>query len=153
MDISVRKACAQDYDACESIMQQVQQLHVGMRPDIYRPVEVAYPREEFDENVARGMLYVAETADGVCGILQMLLRRVRSPHQCERSVLFIETMAVDEAHRGQGIGHRLIDRAKALQSEMGLDGLELQVNARNLRALKMYEDCGFTFKSINMELL
>ncbi len=34
-----------------------------------------------------------------------------------------------------------------------LDGLELQVNARNTAARKMYEKLGFTEKSVNLELL
>ena len=35
----------------------------------------------------------------------------------------------------------------------GSDGIELQVNARNHAAYEMYKKCGFTEKSINMELL
>lgn len=33
------------------------------------------------------------------------------------------------------------------------DGIELQVNAKNKAAYKIYSDYGFTNKSINMELL
>lgn len=36
---------------------------------------------------------------------------------------------------------------------MGLDGIGLQVNAKNRAAYEMYQKCGFTEKSINMEFL
>ena len=37
--------------------------------------------------------------------------------------------------------------------EKNMDGIELQVNARNGAAYEMYKRYGFTEKSINMELL
>ena len=37
--------------------------------------------------------------------------------------------------------------------EKNLDGIELQVNAKNNAAYEMYKKYGFTEKSINMELL
>lgn len=61
-------------------------------------------------------------------------------------------MAVDESYRGKGIGHQLFDFVKVLVEKKHLDGIELQVNARNTLAKKMYESYGFTEKSINMEL-
>ena len=40
-----------------------------------------------------------------------------------------------------------------IKAEKNLDGIELQVNARNSAAYEMYRKYGFTQKSINMELL
>lgn len=40
-----------------------------------------------------------------------------------------------------------------MRIEKNMDGIELQVNARNVTAYEMYKKCGFTEKSINMELL
>ena len=42
---------------------------------------------------------------------------------------------------------------KNLKKEKHFDGIELQVNAKNVAAYEMYKKCGFTEKSINMELL
>ena len=46
-----------------------------------------------------------------------------------------------------------IEFLKNLKKEKNLDGIELQVNARNSAAYEMYKKYGFTEKSINMELL
>lgn len=62
-------------------------------------------------------------------------------------------MAVEEKYRGNGIGHELLEFVKNIVREKNLDGLELQVNAKNVKAKKMYESYGFVEKSINMELL
>ena len=68
-------------------------------------------------------------------------------------VLFVDSMAVEEGYRGRGIGRELFDALLQLCRERGYDGLELQVNARNQAARAMYEKCGFTEKSVNMEFL
>lgn len=71
----------------------------------------------------------------------------------DRKVMFIDSMAVDEKYRGQGIGHELFAFVRNICGKQGYDGLELQVNAKNTVAKRMYEKYGFTEKSINMELL
>lgn len=82
-----------------------------------------------------------------------MYRHIENPLQVTRNIIFIDSMAVDEKYRGKGIGHAFIDFLKALRNKKGYDGIELQVNAKNEAAYKMYADYGFTNKSINMELL
>ena len=50
-------------------------------------------------------------------------------------------------------GHHFFEMLKDLKKEKHFDGIELQVNAKNVAAYEMYKKCGFTEKSINMELL
>ena len=45
------------------------------------------------------------------------------------------------------------ERLKEIKAKKRLDGIELQVNAKNQAAYEMYCNYGFTEKSINMELL
>ena len=142
-----------DYEQVESIMHQVQDLHIEWRPDIYKACDVVLAYEEFLSAVGAENLLVAELDDKVVGILLFTYRHVGSDKQVSRDVLFIDAMAVDEAYRGNGIGHQLFDAVKRIAEEKQLDGIELQVNARNARAKEMYESYGFTEKSINMELL
>ena len=42
--------------------------------------------------------------------------------------------------------------SKQVREEKGYDTIELQVNAKNKIAYEMYQNYGFTEKSINMEL-
>lgn len=149
----IRFARMGDYEAVEGIMMQVQELHIEWRSDIYKKCDVVFAYEEFLEAVGTETLLVAEMEERVVGILLFVYRHIGSDKQVKRNVLFIDAMAVDEVYRGKGIGHQLFDEVKKIAKEKNMDGIELQVNARNTQAKAMYESYGFTEKSINMELL
>ena len=151
--IAIRYAESQDYSQVEMIMQQVQEMHVNWRPDIYKRGDVVLPPEIFNEAVQNKEFIVAETADQIVGLLFYMIRHIESTNQVTRNVLFIDSMAVAEGYRGQGVGHRLFEFAKQIRQHRNLDGIELQVNAKNSEAKAMYDKYGFTEKSINMELL
>ena len=151
-EIRIRPAAESDYPAVERIMQQVQALHVSLRPDIYKPYKIALPREEFDRAVRENRFFAAVCDGEVVGILHLQRHSVGSSTQVSRRVLFVDTLAVDESLRGKSIGQALLNHARSLRDELKLDGLELQVNARNRAARAFYARCGFTEKSVNLEL-
>ena len=49
--------------------------------------------------------------------------------------------------------YHFFEKVKETKAKKNLDGIELQVNAKNKAAYEMYCNYGFTEKSINMELL
>lgn len=153
MNLILRPAQSADYMDVESIMKEVQQLHVDWRPDIYKPADTVYPMAYFQRLISENRLLVAEQDGMVVGLLSCMYRHVESDKQVTRDVLFVDDLAVKEEYRGQGIGTRLLEAARNKVREEHLDGLELQVNARNTAARKMYEAFGFTEKSINLELI
>ena len=77
---------------------------------------------------------MAERNGRVIGHMTFLRRHVESDKQVTRNVLFIDDLAVLESCRGKEIGTALLNSARDLVREEHLDGLELQVNARNLLA-------------------
>ena len=152
MEVIVRLPRLQDYERVSQIMDQVQQLHVEWRPDVYKPASPLITMEMFEAILKDGNWYVAEADGVVVGILELMKRHVESPAQVTKDVLFISTMAIDEKYRGKGIGHLFFEKVKQLKQEKGYDTIELQVNAKNRLAYEMYRKYGFTEKSINMEL-
>jgi len=153
MGIFIRSAKPDDYQAVEAILRQVQKMHIDWRPDIYKLGETALPLERFEQAVKENTLFVAEYESHVAGVLFIVYRHIGNPVQVTRNVIFVDSLAVEEKDRGKGIGHAFFDFLKALKKQKGYDGIELQVNAKNEAAYKMYVDYGFTNKSINMELL
>ena len=151
--MKVRLARENEYDQIEAIMKQIHELHTQWRPDIYKAVETVLPKEQFLEHLRRSEILAAEENGEVVGMAIYVTRRITGGPQVERKVLFIDSMGVKEGHRGQGIGHLLFDELRRIYQEDGYDGLELQVNAKNLAARRMYASYGFTEKSINLELL
>ena len=87
----------------------------------------------------------------MAGILFIIYRHIENPNQVTRNIIFVDSMAVDEKYRGKGIGHAFFDFLKNLKNERGYDGIELQVNAKNKAAYKIYSDYRFTNKSINYD--
>lgn len=153
MEILIRLAREEDYERAENIMQQVQNLHVSLRPDQYKKVPTALPRAEFDELRKKGWFLVAEADGKVVGITSVLVRHVETPHQITRDVLYIEAMAVDENYRKNKIARAFFERLKEWKRQEGFSSIELQVNAKNEVAKTAYKKCGFVEKSINMELV
>lgn len=153
MQIQIRNAKKEEYKAVEALMEQVQKMHISWRPDIYQFNETVLPYEMYEQAVADQTAFVAECDGHVAGIVLIMYRHIENPVQVTRNIIFIDSMAVDEAYRGKGIGHAFFDFLKELKEQRGCDGIELQVNAKNEAAYKMYTDYGFTNKSINMELL
>lgn len=152
MEVIVRLPRLQDYERVSKIMDQVQQLHVEWRPDVYKPASPLITMDMFEAILKDENWYVAEADGVVVGVLELMKRHVESPAQVMKDVLFISTMAVDEKYRGKGIGHLFFEKVKQLKQEKGYDTIELQVNAKNRLAYEMYRKYGFTEKSINMEL-
>lgn len=153
MEIRIRNSKLDEYEAVETIMKQVQQMHIAWRPDLYRHSETVLPFEIYEQAVKDAAFFVAEYEGKIAGILFIMYRHIESPNQVTRNIIFIDSMAVDEKYRGKGIGHVFFDFLRELKNQKGYDGIELQVNARNESAYKMYADYGFTNKSVNMEYL
>lgn len=153
MNTSIRKANALDYQQVEQLMQQVHILHANWRPDIYKHCSVSLSEERFLEHIKNEEIVVLEKEGSVIGIMIYLTRNISGGPMQDRKVLFIDALAVDEKERGNGFGHQLLDYLVRLCKDLQYDGLELQVNAKNLPAMELYTKYGFTPKSINMELL
>lgn len=153
MDIIIRPAETSDFDSVVHILNQVQALHVNWRPDIYKESKNFFSLDAFQDALGRETFYVAESEQKIIGILELTYRHIEFPSMLTRDVIYIDTMAVNENYRGMGIGHHFFEMLKDLKKEKHFDGIELQVNAKNVAAYEMYKKCGFTEKSINMELL
>ena len=151
MKIHIRNAQPDEYQTIEIIMKQVQQMHIDWRPDIYKYNETVLSLEIYKQAVNERTFFVAEYDGNVAGILFIIYRHIENPNQVTRNIIFVDSMAVDEKYRGKGIGHAFFDFLKNLKNERGYDGIELQVNAKNKAAYKIYSDYRFTNKSINYD--
>lgn len=67
MNIKIRHANIDDYQAVEVIMRQVQQMHIDWRPDIYRHSDAVLPTEVYEQAVHNETAYVAVCEGQVTG--------------------------------------------------------------------------------------
>lgn len=82
----IRNARMEDYQEVEKIMQQVQNLHVAWRPDIYQPIETVLPVEEYREMMETEAIIVAEQEGMVCAVSVFLERTYQNPTHVKRRV-------------------------------------------------------------------
>ena len=152
-NINVRYAENSDYEMVEVLMKQVQQLHVEWRPDIYKMGATVLPKDIFEKAVTEKNFLVAEFDGNVVGLLFFYVYHRENDNSVTRDVLFVDSMAVHEDFRGQGIGHALFDYVKAMAKEKHIEAIELSVNAKNTDAMAMYRKYGFGEKSMTMEMV
>ena len=154
MNIQIRSANIKDYESIINIISQVQDMHVEWRPDIYKHNKSLIPKDIFEKIVENNTFFVATNENNdVVGVLELINKHIESPAHITRDIIFIETMAVAKEYRGLGIGHKMFEFIKEMKIKNNFDGIELQVNSKNIAAIEMYKKCGFTEKTINMELL
>ena len=72
MEVKIRSPKQQDYDRFSNIMDQVQLLHVGWRPDVYKPATPLITKEMFEEILKGDNWYVAEADGKVVGVLELI---------------------------------------------------------------------------------
>lgn len=84
MKITIRTPQMQDYDRFSAIMDQVQQMHVDWRPDVYKPASPLITKELFGELLKGDSWYIAETDGIVVGVLEVFKRHVEGPAQVTR---------------------------------------------------------------------
>lgn len=151
--LNIREARIGDYDAVETMFENVQNLHVMLRTDIYKDVDVVISFDEMKEGILNHNIYVAEIDKNIAGIVFFKILHIDNVHQIKRNVLYVECLVVEPDYRRKGVGKSLLDFIKKKKNELSLDGIELQVNAKNINAYDMYRKYGFSEKSINLELL
>lgn len=122
MEIHIRNSKLDEYELVESIMKQVQQMHVSWRPDIYKFSKTVLPFEVYEQAVKEKTFFVAESDGIVAGILFIVYQHIENPNLVTRDIIFIDSMAVDEKYRGKGIGHAFFDFLRKLKKEKGMTG-------------------------------
>lgn len=123
MSAEVRTAGAEDLDAVMAIER------ASFPTD-------AWSEAAMRETFATGDAFVAEEADRVVGYGAVLA----PAGSCDADVL---TIAVEEAHRGEGVGASLLGRMLETAAERGAGRVFLEVRADNPVAQRLYETRGF----------
>lgn len=153
MNLFVRRANTEDCDDFCRIMQQVHDLHVNERPDIYRDGR-AMNTEDFEAMLLDNTrLALVAVFDGcVAGICEAQLKEAsKNPIVVSRRTVWVDAIAVDEKYRGQGIGTALYNFIMKEAESFGAQAVTLNVWTFNRSACGFYKKLGFGEQRIVME--
>lgn len=129
MPTAIRRASAGDAAAAAAI------TSAAYRPYIERIGREPAPMgADFEALIAAGAVWVATDHDRAVGVLVLRL---------QDTVLLLESVAVDPAHQGRGIGRSLIDHAEQVARDAGLGAVDLYTNAHMTENLRLYPSLGY----------
>ena len=144
---TIREVVPADQPALAAIADEVQALHAAAHPAIFRPVGAgaSLPRAYFDELLASetATIQVAEVGGRIVGFA--IVEVFDAPPVeilVPRRTVFISSMVVTAAQRGQGIGRALVEAAVEWGRGRGATALELTVWAFNEAAQAFYARLG-----------
>lgn len=156
-DIQIRNAKSTDYPGVSTLLDQLHELHVQARPDIYKPLQPRLGEKEYADWLAMDdrYLYVAENVEAgkIIGFSSAQLSVIQDHSLfANRRMLYIHELVVDSSHQGQGTGKRLMQTIMDLGRELQADHLELTVSTFNSHAQAFYEQMGLRVRSSRMEI-
>ena len=140
-----------DWEAVKRLSVQIHDLHADWRPDIYYHTEEPYPKPAFLDAINKRLVYVAKLQDVVVGYVVLCVIEKGGPGTVPKRQLRLESICVDEALRGRGIGKAMVTDVRALARVFRCTELILGVHPENDEAIAFYQKCGFRIRTINMD--
>jgi len=136
---------------------QVDMVHHGIRPDLFRGPATKYSEDELHGMLGRREempIFVYEEDGRVLGYAMCQMRqesgsRVLTPVK----TLYLDDLCVDEACRGRNVGRELFEYVKEYAAGAACYNLTLNVWAGNDGALRFYEKCGLKPQKYGMEVI
>lgn len=154
--MKIRFAEARDIPNVIDLLRQVGEVHHRIRPDLFRAGAQKYDEAALNRLLADPSrpILAAEEQGKMVGYAFCILQITKDdPVLCDRKVLYIDDLCVNEDFRGGGAAMALYDRAVSLARELGCDAVTLNVWWGNDRALAFYKKCGLGCQKIGMEMI
>lgn len=112
-----------------------------------------YPiREDAEAAIREGTLYVLRTEEQIAGTVILSHREEKGYAQADwgldiapEQLIVVHTLAVHPQHLSRGVGRRLMEFAIAQAKAQRMRAVRLDVNERNVPAIRLYESLGFAY--------
>lgn len=148
MDLLIRQATADDFEALCELFEDVEALHREALPHVLRKPE---GRAWIQEAVAAAttgdddaVIFVAESAGRAVGLVHASIGYAPDlPIMVPRRYVMIHDLVVGKAFRRAGIGRALVERVHEWALARDVAEVELNVWEFNKPALALYEEMGY----------
>ncbi|NLG79133.1 MAG: GNAT family N-acetyltransferase [Firmicutes bacterium] len=147
MDVSIRQATANDFEALCELLEDVEALHREALPHVFRKPE---GRGWIQEAVAAAttgddaVIFVAESAGRAVGLVHASIGYAPDlPIMVPRRYVMIHDLVVGKDFRRVGIGRALVERVHEWALARDVAEVELNVWEFNRPALALYKEMGY----------
>ena len=154
MEISVRKATAEDYNSLCELFDEIDTLHRDNLPHLFQKPSGSVREQEYysgliaDENVG---LFVAEADGKLVGFVHAIVRDTPAfPVFVPRRYAIVDGIVVKSEFQNRGIGIILMDKMQEWAIAKGAASIELNVYEFNETAISFYEKLGYQTLSRKM---
>jgi diamine N-acetyltransferase len=147
MQISVRKATADDYNSLCKLFDEIDALHRDHLPHMFqKPGGAAREQDYYSGLIADGniALLVAEAGGNLVGFVHAIVRETPAfPVFVPRRYAIVDGIVVKSGFQNHGIGRMLMDKMQAWATANGATSIELNVYEFNETAISFYERLGY----------
>ena len=154
--MEIRFADRRDIPGMIDLLQQVGEVHHQIRPDLFRSGAQKYDEAALEallRDQTRPILAAVE-GDTLLGYCFCILQTTEADSVlCDRKVLYIDDLCVDEHRRGTGVAKALYEKTLDYARSLGCQAVTLNVWCGNDRAMAFYEKCGLKPQKIGMEFI
>ena len=154
----IRRAKEKDIPKIIDLLEQVLEIHAGIRPDIFISGTTKYDYDEVKEmlgNEAKPIYIAADDEDNALGyaICEIKDTPEDATNKVKIKQMYIDDLCVDESARGQHVGEALFEHVKSEAKKLGCYEITLSVWTGNDSAEKFYEKMGMKNKYRMMEYI
>ncbi len=152
----IKRADKNDIPGILSLLIQVDMVHHGIRPDLFKGPAYKYTEEELaaileDDDRA---VYVFEEDGKILGhLFTVLIDDTGDNVLTDKRTLYIDDICVDESNRGRHIATSLYEKALDIARAKGCYNVTLNVWAGNDGAFEFYKKCGMKIQKYGMETI
>ena len=149
----IRRADKRDIKALIELLYQVDAVHNGIRPDLFKRNTPKYSEQDLEEILNDDSKPIFVFDDGaVLGHAFCQISEVKN-HRLLQDIktLYIDDICVDEKARGKHVGKALYEYVRDYARSIGCYNITLNVWEGNAPALSFYRNMGMKVQKTGME--
>ena len=151
----IRKAEKKDIPGLINLLYQVDAVHNGIRPDLFKGNTAKYNEQELEEILKNDSKPIFVYDDGkILGHAFYQISEVKNHRLLQDAkTLYIDDICVDEQSRGRHIGKALYEYVRDYAKSTGCHNITLNVWEGNDSAYNFYKSMGMHIQKTGMETI